>query len=265
MINRFEFSDKIGSYIESLKRREEATFEVDLFSNIFNISYDDALNFLDHLVVSLINESVICLRVDPNVLLTILESGSFKNQFETLKSDGGILDLNERFKKEADKLNVPYNIRIADRPIYAMGFPKEDFDDYVFNGPGYWFGGNSSCVVVLDKEKIKEGTTFTLGDSLKEDNVYGVPLTSPFFNGAFDNFLEICEKFSKSDDFKLKNIFFKDNEYLEFQIHGEKNHLTSIISEIVFSFNIDERLEEKLKDMEIPFRYLNDVEKINHK
>lgn len=256
MYNKFEFSDELGTYIKSLKRREEINFNVDLFSSMFNISYEEALAFLDRLVKSLIDESVICIRVNPNTLLNILECGTFKNQIETLKSDGGILDIRERIIKESDKLNVPNNVSVADRPIYAMGFPSEGFDDYIANGPGYWFGANSGCVIVLDKEKIKEGTTVTLGDSLKEENVYGTHLMNPFFNGAFDNFFETCSQFGGQEDFKLKNIFSKENEYLEYQIHGRSNHTTSIISEVVFSSEIDKKLEEKLTSMGIPFRYV---------
>ena len=139
----------------------------------------------------------------------------------------------------------------SDRAVYGMAFPSPDANIDYYNGknaPGSFYGGNEGVVVLFDKDKIAQNTTFTLGDSLAfKDNQTAGLMSEPKFSGAYDGWanmdLDDFNSSSLTDMFNTTSTRSaadlvpgnKAQHYLEFQIHGADAHSIDNIKEVVFS------------------------------
>ena len=140
---------------------------------------------------------------------------------------------------EHDLFRVPPTLDAADRPVYGMLFQSSrdaTFANYVKSGPGYWYGAFDGVVVILDKKKISDFTTFTCGDSL--DYCHSVKASTVFDPHFYGSGSWFATGFADSKDFmdaKLEKIFRFDDNYVELQLHGKASHSINNFSEVVFT------------------------------
>lgn len=257
MFDKFKYTYSINDSYFSKIKREISVFDDDLelLSLELNTSKEETLKKLDELVKMLLENSLFGIRISyANLEMVLRGDRILKNQFETGKSDG-IYDPNERRIKEKEVLHVSEFLNVEDRPIYGMCFPRENLCEYIEKGPGYWLDNEDGCVLILDKDRIKDVTTFTLGDSLKnEKTLRSSLLSNPIFNGSFSKFYEYLLECIRDNDFRLENLFREDNEYLEFQIHGRDNHnIMNIVSSVVFIKDAPESLKTLLDELGISY------------
>ena len=153
----------------------------------------------------LFEQSQVRIRIDRDDLIPLLESGRFKNQFETHTSNGA-LNIQHRRSTEKERLGVGTRVVPANRPIYgyladAEAGPKLDTITVRH------YGG----VVVDLKPSVKDRATITLNDSLDEFTV-ATPLKNPD-----------CVSMSVHS-FQLPPAYVKHTTkvepYIEVQMHG---------------------------------------------
>ena len=168
--------------------------------------------------------------------------GRMKSQFETEWS-GGLYDPKKRLDLEEDLFGVPRDLDVADRPVYGMLIPSLDDPstaDYIRNGPGCWYGKGDGVVFVMDKSKVIDSTTYTLGDSLDYERfVSAGTAKNPQFNSAYPDFAS--DIYTKEDLVyaSLTDLFRRDyyraDKYLELQFHGIESHGLDKVKEILFT------------------------------
>ena len=207
-------------------------------------------------------------RTSSDTVELCLDCGYIKNQFETGISQGYI-DMGDyksitRAESEKKVFNIPYDTSYSDRPIYGMLLPSEESElaKYIKSGPGTGYGtGPDKCVIIFNKEAIKDYTTITAGDSLNYDNsLCATPASNPEFHGMFDEYQDAFENVSSLEEVKSLKLadMFNGDEYLEFQIHGTSAHAMNSqnIKEIIFSKEPSESLVKKLNAKNIKYRVI---------
>lgn len=171
----------------------------------------------------LMDENEFCMSRSGNTLKMILETG-FKNQIEVLEGDGtsdsiSYANPDERRKASQRLFGTPLDTKADSYEKYGfLGNPWSYDGDY-----GSTYG---DVTLVFDKDKIKNRTTYTLGDSLgpavNRGMVAGQVGNNPTFEGWY-----LSRPKAKALDM-LKNgaslseiLSFTKNAYLELQFHGE--------------------------------------------
>lgn len=194
-----------------------------------------------------LNESDVIVTLDQRTLLQVLDDGRIKSQFETgTSSPGGFFDTKLRGEFEKRMFGYADDLAPADRPIYGwMG--KADGTNFSLSTYG--------DVRVVMKKKVKDSTTFTVGDSLNSDLVARA-LTAPELDSiAWESFLQ-----SAGDDmlkaFKSGNITDpRAAGYVEGQIHGGVATVENI-AEVVFTRAPNPTVTRALDAQEIAWRIL---------
>jgi len=148
-----------------------------------------------------LSESAVSIRAPVMAVESILESGRFKNQYETGKSKGAY-NPKLRQKVESKAFNVKPGEDPANYPIYG----------YMGN-PGYTDRGVTQygAVEFVLKSSIRNRTTFTVGDSFggfADGEVGATPVNNP---GKLS--WDLSSMYVHDDAFQVVN-------YVEAQIHG---------------------------------------------
>lgn len=104
---------------------------------------------------ALTKEADVVTRMDHHKIQSLLESGRFKTQFETLTSKG-MLDIKARMSLEKAMFNYADNLPVNKRPVYGMVVQNVD------ETPGIFYGD----VVVVMKKSVRNRTTWTAWDTL---------------------------------------------------------------------------------------------------
>jgi SPP1 gp7 family putative phage head morphogenesis protein len=185
------------------------------------------------------DESDIYMRVKPATLESILDSGSFKNQFDTGTS-GGALNTTSRRGSENALMGISKESPGKDRPVYG----------YIDRDPHGGMGGPSNVdqygkVAIKMKSNVKDKSTFTLGDSLDMSaggtvqRTVATPVSNPGHRSVpYDFGIEDPIDLIERD--KHKDLF----GYMEAQIHGETT--LDHIEEVIFNTAPTKKIQGKL-------------------
>lgn len=264
--------DKLQSFADSGQSKYNSTLR-DVARTI-NKSTDEARAAVSEALGEIIDECDIGIRIKVSNLEKVLDEtdGGFKNLFET-GIGGGCTDFDTRGDGEKDVFGylhaIPTKSEAEDRPIYGMMIPNlktgqtKEAIDYIIDGPGSWYG--DGVTVVVNKSKVFNNSSFTIGDSLDNDYlVYGSTFDNPQFNGASNFFKDSAKKFldsSKTGNERLITTFNEGTDYLEVQIHGKENHSADIIEKVYFESSAFDRakrsgLIDKLDSKKIQYEVL---------
>ena len=208
-----------------------------------NISKEEAQSILDKKIKEIIQDSEVAIRADSKSILNILKNGKIKNLFETGTGKGST-DINHRAGGEDYLYGISEDANIKDRPIYGLAMPKLDTTNSdvleFYRNQGSHYG---DVIIMLNKDKIVNNSTFTCGNSLEYNQQVAVSdYSNPTYNGSPFRHIFSNIDFSNPSNFQeqwsnvsLLNTF-RDNakSYLEVQVHGEANHTTDIIDKIIF-------------------------------
>lgn len=174
-------------------------------------------------VKRLMDENEFCMSRSGNMLKTLLETG-FKNQIEVLEGEGttdsiSYANPDERRKASQRLFGTPMNTKADSYEKYGfLGNPWSYDGDY-----GSTYG---DVTLVFDKNKLKDRTTYALGDSLgpsvNRGMVAGRVGDNPTFEGWYlsrpkAKALEML----KNGESLSEILSYTKNAYLELQFHGE--------------------------------------------
>lgn len=230
----------------------------------YGVSRSEARKMIEDMMKRLANDADLGMRIDADVLTKVLGEGYFKNQFETNTSKG-CLSFYSRTNCENKMFGVPKDAKGSDRPVYGMLMPKiDDWNSadehdqrFVVNGPGNWYG---NCMVVLDKDRVKNNVSFCLGDSLDDQNYCGstrladpkgVPTKSSYFNRMMRG-----DTHKKSGNDLVRSAAH-DCDYVEYQLHGKDAHRADNIKMVYITVPKErtdaQRLIRMLEERGIPY------------
>jgi len=205
----------------------------------FGVSEKEAGELLDNGIAKIIEDSEMTIAIDADRFAKVLDDGYFKNQFET-QSSGGALNFDGRKKCEFKEFNVPKGAEIldADRPVYGALQPKFDPDDATTVFYYQSLGGASygdGIKVALDKEKVINNATMTIGDSLnRQYSIFGTEMSAPKFTGTGSpRELESIASVGNAEISGTEGIKKMHGEYYEFQLHGKEAHSIDVIKEVL--------------------------------
>lgn len=206
-------------------------------ADLFGVTEEQAAKFLDDGIAKIIEDSEMAIAIDASKFEKVLSDGYFKNQFET-NSSGGILSFDDRKRCEFKEFNVPTGSKIldADRPIYGALQPKYDPDDvdaiYTWQRMGGARYGNG-IKVVLDKDKVINNSTVTIGDSLnRQFDIFGTEMANPKFTGAVWGEEDMIARVGAGEA-SAADAIKAMTEYYEFQLHGKDTHSIDIIERVM--------------------------------
>lgn len=264
--------DDLQKFAESNYNKYENS--ISSMARIMGMTTDEVRVELSKALTKIIDECDIGMRIRVSNLEKVLDDndGGFKNLFEVGHS-GGCSNFSTRGNGEKRVFGyskaVPTGTDIGDRPVYGMMIPNlktartNEAIDYINNGPGSWYG--DGVTVVINKNKVFNNTSFTLGDSLDYDSyVCGSTFDNPQYNGAFYDFYSSINRMldkSKNGNEKLITTFDRSDQYFEIQIHGKDNHSADIIEKVYFEQNAFDRAKQagiidKLDSKKIPYEIL---------
>ena len=206
-------------------------------ADLFGVTEEQAAKFLDDGIAKIIEDSEMTIAIDASKFEKVLSDGYFKNQFET-NSSGGILSFDDRKRCEFKEFNVPTGSKIldADRPIYGALQPKYDPDDvdaiYTWQRMGGARYGNG-IKVILDKDKVINNSTVTIGDSLnRQFDIFGTEMANPKFTGAVWGEEDMIARVGAGEA-SAADAIKAMTEYYEFQLHGKDTHSIDIIEKVM--------------------------------
>lgn len=260
-INESTILQNINAFSESASYKYEKELQ-DLAKRL-NLSMEEVQSILSKKMNDLINTSSFGVRRTMNSLYKILESGKLKNQFEVNHSSYGINDTKMRMEMEKDMFDIPNNLRNEDRPIYGMLLPEDKTHKYITKGPGSYYSEGNGVIYIFDKSKILDKATITLGDSITHGgNIATTSAQNPKFFGVLGNMLSDIKTKEDLEKFDFRNLYEKSTlevgpaGYYEFQLHGESSHTLDNIEEILFLKTPDDKIIDKLKELNISWRVL---------
>ncbi len=247
--------------------------QIDKLSGKWGCSQEETKAILDGKLSELISHSEVGIRIGENGLDKVLESGGFKNQFETGTTKGAY-SISGRMDIEQGLFGTSKAAMDSDRPIYGMAFNPFDEDPDYYSGKsalGTHYGRGEGIVVILDKDKIADSTTFTLGDSLAYDkSQVGGLMSDPHFSGSYEGWgnmsreefqgASLTDLFKKSGGTSAIDLVPQNStqHYLEFQIHGQENHGVDVIKEVIFSKKTPSaEIIKKLTELGIKYKIAN--------
>lgn len=222
------------------------------------ISVDELDEQIKKSLDRIIDKTDVGIRIRLSSFEKVLQSGRFKNQFETGTS-GGFLNFMSRYKVEEEMFNVGPDADNKDRPIYGMLMPKFNANDkktkdFYSNGPGYWYG--EQMAVIMRKDRMLNNMTISIGDSLdynktisaidatKTTSLAGAYSNDEMYIGLYDLQFVNDKKFNNKF-IELNNLASAGDTYFEAQLHGKQSHLFRSIEKVVF--NKDECIRDKEK------------------
>lgn len=130
-------------------------------------------------IISLQNNSKVCVAMDASSFINLLNSDEFKlkTQFETATSNGFYDPLIRKAGEMAGQ-SIPIDTPNSKRPIYGYLAPS-DFPDDITNSGVSQYGE----VRIVLKDSVKDRTTMTIGDSL---NTGAIPMSMTHKPTGFD-------------------------------------------------------------------------------
>ena len=204
----------------------------------------------------LIDENEFCMNRKGTTLKRFFESG-FKNQIEVFESES----------KTSAHYENPDERRKASQRLFGtpLNSDADSYEKYGYLGNPWSYDGDygstyGDVVFVFDKDKIRNRTTYTLGDSLGPSVNRGMVAGScgeqPSFEGWY------CSKPSAKaismlkEGAKLSQILsFTKNPYVELQYHGEltMSDVKCIVfrSEMAYKNYVTSEMQEKLDELGI--------------
>lgn len=201
------------------------------------------------------DKSVVVIRASEESADKILDSGRFKNQFST-KTSGGMLDTGERRNFEEEFFSIPASAKPTQRPVYGMIMDRGE--ESVEN---HRSSSQYGDVIFVLKEKIKEYTTISIGDSLNHGAEEFMP--SPILEPSVRS-LPMSDRFCTWDSGKSKDYYSikpipsvkrllgrNIYDYIEAQIHTEVT--IDNIEKVVFKNPPDVSTVMKLEKHKIPY------------
>lgn len=216
----------------------------------------------------LIDNNDFCMRVSPQALLGILESGKFKNQFETGTSNG--LFSPETRKSAAKALfgASTSTLKPEEYEVYGYLGLKDKEEEFYLESPIYegiqQYGG---IAITFKKDRLKGHVTYTCEDSLRPalrgKTIVG-DTSKPSAAGITSYSLKNAANTAKTweSEYELNPFWVSDEvfrgSYIELQ-YTRKPTLQDIevvtIPKEHWSLDDDQRklLTEKLAELEIPF------------
>jgi hypothetical protein len=168
----------------------------------------DRLEYLNSQIAS---EGVVSMRVPESALRQIADDGHFKNQYAVRRSRG-MFDPDGRMTAEQTMFGIPRNSEPEDYPVY--GYIRAPDGDARVGGYGR--------IRVTFKESVRNGTSFTYGDSLsngRAGNVSPAPVTRPHIGNPASDFEPVFSGVRKRASLK-DNMESIQVSYAEAQIHG---------------------------------------------
>ncbi len=258
-------------YLNTVHSREKIPLtheEIAQIAKRFNITEAQARILIDKKIIDIVDNSEVGIRVKMSTLEKALDGdGKLKNQFETGTS-GGAFDPDWRSDVEYSLFGVPKDLPAEDRPIYGMMFPntQKGLAKYIMYGEGSFYGGGEGMVVILDKSKIIDTATYTIGDSLDyEKSISAGLLSDPKFLSTHGNFTVLGGIYNPEDLKKLGllDLFTtsRGDRYLEVQLHGRESHSIENIKEVIFTMKMipPQEFLDKLTAKGIPYRILTEL------
>lgn len=171
----------------------------------------------------LMDENEFCMSRSGSTLKMILETG-FKNQIEVLEGGAATDDISYANPDERRKASQ----RLFGTPLDTQA---EAYEKYGFLGNPWSYDGDygstyGDVTLVFDKDKIKNRTTYTLGDSLgpsvNRGMVAGRVGDNPTFEGWYLSRPKAKALSMLKSGASLSEILsFTKNAYVELQFHGE--------------------------------------------
>ncbi len=192
------------------------------------------IQMVDDFMKEFINNNDFCMRVPSEVLKTIMDDGRFKNQFETMTSQG-VLDLTIR-KQATNALFGSDTTKLKDREFEKYGYlgPKDTTFDYMeANHCPSLYG---AIRITFKKSSLQRRTTFTVDDSLRhalDEAIIAGDVNNPRVGGLEDRKtpkligrLKALKKEGElakiTADFNRTMGELLDNpRYIELQYHGD--------------------------------------------
>ena len=192
------------------------------------------IQMVDDFMKEFINNNDFCMRVPSWVLKTILDDDRFKNQFETMTSQG-VLDLTIR-KQATNALFGSNTAKLKDREFEKYGYlgPKDTTFDYMeANHCPSLYG---AIRITFKKSSLQRRTTFTVDDSLRhalDEAIIAGDVNNPRIGGLEDRKtpkligrLEALKKEGElakiaADFNRTMGELFHNPSYVELQYHGD--------------------------------------------
>lgn len=192
------------------------------------------IQMVDDFMKEFINNNDFCMRVPSEVLKTILDDDRFKNQFETMTSQG-VLDLTIR-KQATNALFGSDTAKLKDREFEKYGYlgPKDTTFDYMeANHCPSLYG---AIRITFKKSSLQRRTTFTVDDSLRhalDEAIIAGDVNNPRIGGLEDRKtpkligrLKALKKEGElakiaADFNRTMGELFDNPRYIELQYHGD--------------------------------------------
>ena len=204
----------------------------------------------------LIDENEFCMNRKGSTLARFFESG-FKNQIEVFESES----------KTSAHYENPDERRKASRNLFGtpMNSAADSYEKYGYLGNPWSYDGDygstyGDVVFVFDKDKIRNRTTYTLGDSLgpsvNRGMVSGTCGENPSFEGWYCSKPNAHALTMLKDGASLSQILsYTKNAYIELQFHGEltMSDVKCIVfrSEMAYKNYVTSEMQEKLDELGI--------------
>ena len=205
------------------------------YKNHLKSWYEDNVNGIvseeDEVIVSqklkeIIDKSEYSMRFKSNNLEELINSGRFKNQFETSTSGGTV---SEKFRKTAPKnlFGVQSKLKAEDYEKYGYLSSQDVLKEFE-TGKNVTLQQYGDLIIKFNKDLLKDRVTFTIDDSLGNailKTVVADNVNKPSLNGMnlrkIKNYTEIIKN---TNSLSIEDLALDLNvRYFELQFHGELN------------------------------------------
>ena len=233
---------KVRGNIPKTLENYQKHFENWYNSNLKNLVSEEDEKMVSKILKDVIDKSDFAMRYKINYIENLIESGRFKNIFETNTSGGAISPIIKKFRKQApiNLFGTTEKLKKIDYEKYGYITDKSFLNDYnsKMNDTLKMYG---DVIIKFNKENLKNKVTFTVNDSL--GNVVREKVIASSVDKPGIHSMEM-EKIKSYTDIlrknKINNVLELIDElkvrYLETQYHGEL--LLSDVTSVCFTDRI---------------------------
>ena len=233
---------KVRGNIPKTLENYQKHFENWYNSNLKNLVSEEDEKMVSKILKDVIDKSDFAMRYKINYIENLIESGRFKNIFETNTSGGAISPIIKKFRKQApiNLFGTTEKLKKIDYEKYGYITDKSFLNDYnsKMNDTLKMYG---DVIIKFNKENLKNKVTFTVNDSLGNvvrEKVIASSVDKPGIHsmemGKIKSYTDILRKN------KINNVLELIDElkvrYLETQYHGEL--LLSDVTSVCFTDRI---------------------------
>ena len=233
---------KVRGNIPKTLENYQKYFENWYNSNLKNLVSKEDEKMVSKILKDVIDKSDFAMRYKINYIENLIESGRFKNIFETNTSGGVISPIIKKFRKQApiNLFGTTEKLKKIDYEKYGYITDKSFLNDYnsKMNDTLKMYG---DVIIKFNKENLKNKVTFTVNDSLGNaviEKVIASSVDKPGIHsmemGKIKSYTDILRKN------KINNVLELIDElkvrYLETQYHGEL--LLSDVTSVCFTDRI---------------------------